>query len=199
MDIDFEKIRQRYKISKRLWFKDFQVVLKEAKVRSFEVKEYLQEEGSQNRTIYFIQKGLIRFFILNERGEEITTWLRWENHLFASFDVVLFEQPSRFYIQALEPTSVLTIDFDRAQELLRQNPYLEEYRRTALRDILKSTLKHTESFLLFSPEERYLNYIQQNPNIVNRVPGKFIANILGITPVSLSRIRKRIAEKGGKR
>lgn len=60
---------------------------------------------------------------------------------------------------------------------------------------MKRMVMHTESFILYSAEERYLNFVKNNPDIVNRVPGKYIANVLGITPVSLSRIRKRIAQK----
>ena len=61
--------------------------------------------------------------------------------------------------------------------------------------MLKESIERVESFTLHSPEERYINFVKSKPNIVNRVPDKYIATILGMTPVSLSRIRKRIATK----
>lgn len=193
MIIDLDKLRKLYHFSRDLTYKDVSALIRAAKSRSFSPREYVQKEGSHDQTVYFIQKGLIRTFFLNERGDEVTTWLRWEDQIYANLDTTLFERPSRFYAQALEPTKTLTIPLDLLQEVIDQNVKLEKNRKYFLRDVLKSTITHTESFLLYSPEERYLNYIRQNPEIVNRVPDKYIANILGITPVSLSRIRKRIA------
>ena len=72
---------------------------------------------------------------------------------------------------------------------------VEKNRKYILQRLLKESFKRVESFVLLNPEERYLKFIEDNPGLMNRVPNKYIANILGITPVSLSRIRKRIAEK----
>jgi CRP-like cAMP-binding protein len=152
MIIDFEKVKKIYKLSKHLKFSDIQALVRAAEPRSFAIREYIQEEGSLNRTVYFIQKGLIRTFLINDLGNETTTWLRYENQIFVNLDVLLFEQPSRFYVQALEPTTTLTINFDLLQEIISQNPQLEPYRRSLLRDVLRSTVKHTESFMLYSPE-----------------------------------------------
>ncbi|MEO0896123.1 MAG: Crp/Fnr family transcriptional regulator [Bacteroidota bacterium] len=195
MQIDFDNIKQIYSLSKNLTFTDLAQVMKEVKAQTFMQGEYLYKEGSRDRTIYFIQKGLVRNYLEKEQGEDVTTWIRWENQLFTNIDELLFEHPSRYFAQAVEPTKTLTINFDLAQEIVSKNPKLEKNRKFVLREILKSTLKHSESFMLYSPEERYLNYIDQYPDIVNRVPDKYIAGILGITPVSLSRIRKRIAQR----
>ncbi len=198
MVIDIDKLRKLYKFSRNLTFQDAQVLIRAAKSRSFDAREYIQQEGSQDKTVFFIQQGMVRAFFLNERGDEITTWLRWENQIYINIDAALFERPSRFYAQTMEPTKVLTIDYDLLQDLIDQNPKLERNRKYFLRDILRTTISRNESFLLYSPEERYLHFIRQNPEIVNRVPDKYIANILGITPVSLSRIRKRIAQNQAK-
>ncbi|MCI4667058.1 MAG: Crp/Fnr family transcriptional regulator [Bacteroidia bacterium] len=195
MLIDFEKLKKLYKLSRNLSFQDITTLLKAAKPVSFDQGEYIFKEGSQDRTVYFIQKGLIRTFLAKQQGEDITTWLRWEDQVFANIDELLFEHPSRFYAQAVEPTQTLSISFDVAQEIAAQNPKLEENRKYMLREIMKTNFKHSESFMLYSAEERYLNYIEQFPHIVNRVPDKYIAGILGITPVSLSRIRKRIIQR----
>ena len=81
------------------------------------------------------------------------------------------------------------------QQLIDSNPKLEANRKFFLHNILKDLLKRVDSFVLLSPEERYLEFIKTHPDITNRIPNKHIANILGITPVSLSRIRKRIVTK----
>ncbi len=60
---------------------------------------------------------------------------------------------------------------------------------------MKQAFQRVESFVLLSPEERYLKYMQDYPSVINRAPDKYIANVLGITPVSLSRIKGRITAK----
>ncbi len=193
--IDFARLKKLYKFSLDLSLNDIQSLLKASKIETFKAQSYLMEQGSLNRKVYFITKGLVRFFIVNDKGDEITTLIRWENQTFLNPDVIFFEKPSRFYIQALEDTKAFTLDYDQLQAIIEQNPKLEKNRKHILLNVIKETLTQRESFVLYSPEERYLNFVQTKPDIVNRVPGKYIANILGITPVSLSRIRKRLATK----
>lgn len=193
--IDFARLKKLYKFSLDLSLNDVQSLLKASKLESFKAQSYLMEQGSQNRKVYFLTKGLVRFFIVNDKGDEITTLIRWEDQTFLNPDVILFDIPSRYYIQALEDTRAFTLDYDQLQAILSKNPKLEKNRKHILLNILKETLTQRESFVLYSPEERYLNFVEAKPDIINRVPGKYIANILGITPVSLSRIRKRLATK----
>lgn len=195
MDLDFKKIKQLYQLTGSLGWQDIQVLLKTARFRTFEVQDYLLREGSLDSTIYFIRKGLLRTFVIDARGEEITTALLWENQIYANYDAILFEQPARSFVQALEKTEVICLDFEKAQVILNQNPKLEANRKYIFRNILKRSIIRSESFVLLTPEERYLDFVKQNPDIVNRVPGKYIANVLGVTPVSLSRIRRRIAAR----
>jgi len=191
----FQTLKKFYKLSSSLSFQDAQQLIKAAHTETFPAGSYLMEAGTRSQKIYLVRKGLLRVYLVNDKGSEITTGLRWENQIYANTDVILFERPSRFYVQALEKTSVFSMEFDKAQAILERNPELEKNRKYVLRNLLKHSLEHTESFVLYSAEERYQNYIDKNPDIVNRVPGKYIANILGITPVSLSRIRKRLVEK----
>lgn len=76
-----------------------------------------------------------------------------------------------------------------------KNPEYEPLRNFVLMSMLSGTLEMIEDFVLFNPEERYIKLISEKFDIVNRVPDKYIASMLGITPVSLSRIRKRIASR----
>jgi len=146
----------------------------------------------------FLREGTTRKYvgyIINEKGDDITFLLLCENQIVASHDIILLNQPSRFCYEALEPTEILQMDFPLIQTILQRNPKMDESRKDFLHQMLRDSLTHLESFVLFSPEERYINFVKSNPDIVNRVPDKYIAHVLGITPVSLSRIRKRIAQR----
>ena len=193
--IDVEKLRALYKFGKNLTLDDVQHLIKAASSRNFAAGEYLIKEGSPKREVFFIQKGIVRSFRINEKGNEITTQIRWENQIVASQDTILFDQPSQNYFEALEETKVLVLDYDALQKIIASTPKLEANRKFVLQKILKEALERIDTFVLMTPEERYLAFLDQNADIVNRVPNKYIANVLGITPVSLSRIRKRVARK----
>jgi len=193
--IDFDKIKTIYKLGQKLTLSDLQVLLKSAKTKSYASGEHLIIEDERNRNVFFILKGLVRAYKINEKGEEITTLIRWENKIVASPDIILFNEPSQLYLETLEPTDVLYIDYDVLQKIISNNPKLESNRKFILQNVLKEALKRIDSFVLLTPAERYLDFVKENPDIVNRVQDKYIANVLGITPVSLSRIRKRIATK----
>lgn len=195
--IDFQKLKQLYKLGKDLSLSDIHDLVKSAKSMSYAPGEYLIKEGQTRKEAFLIRKGLVRSFTITAKGEEITTMFRWEDQPVASPDLILFNQPATQYFQALEPTEVLKIDYDKIQEIIEKNPKLEANRAIILRNILKECLQRIDTFILLTPEERYLNFIRTKPDISNRVPDKYLANVLGITPVSLSRIRKRIAEKKG--
>jgi CRP-like cAMP-binding protein len=154
-----------------------------------------KKEGETKKDVFLIRKGLVRAYKVNEKGDKITTSIRWENKIVASPNIILFGEPSQHYFETLEPTDVLYLDYDVLQTIITSNPKLEANRKFILQNLLKEALQRIDSFVLLTPEERYLDFIKENPDIVNRVPDKFIANVLGVTPVSLSRIRRRIATK----
>ena len=96
----------------------------------------------------------------------------------------------------MEVTKAYSIDYDSFTKEAARSPELLELNRTYLgKRIIQQAFQRIESFVFLSPEERYLNYLQEFPSLVSRVPDKYIANVLDITPVSLSRIRSRITSK----
>lgn len=193
--IDLKKIKTIYKIGKGLKMQDVQAIINAAHSKKFAPTEYLMRAGTLKREVFYIKKGLVRVYTINNKGDEITTNLRWENYIIASPELILENTPSKYYYQALEPTEVLYMDYDVLQDIVDSNPKLEQNRKFIFQKMLKDALNRIELFVLYSPEERYIHYVATNPDIVNRVPDKYLANVLGITPVSLSRIRKRIASK----
>lgn len=193
--VDLKKLKAFYNFSKELSFKDIQVFVNATKQEKFEPTEFLIKEGSLKSNVYFLQSGLVRSFIIDDKGDEITMSLMREHQIVVSLDNILHNQASRYFFQALEPTVVLTINYELMEKIVSQSPKLEKSRQFIFQKVVKEAYIRIESFVLYSPEERYLKYIKTNPDINERVPNKYLANVLGITPVSLSRIRKRIAEK----
>lgn len=193
--IDIEKLRTLYKFGKELSLQDAQDLLKTAKSTSFKKKEIIFEEGSKDTQIYFLREGLVRMYHIKENGEEITFSLIPENNVVANFDFIATEKPSPFYYETLENCSFFRIDYQVLDNIVSKNANLEANRKYFLRKMIFKVKERLETFVLLNPEERYLKFIKDFPDLTNRVPDKYIANVLGITPVSLSRIRKRISSK----
>lgn len=176
--------------------KDLYKLVKNLSSKTFEKGEVVINEGDQINNIYYIRKGLVRSYWRNEKGEEITFQLFAEKRIFGNVHSILFNEPSKFTFETLERTKVYYTDLKTFHDYSAANSYFSKIENGIFgRQILKQAVQRIDSFVFLSPEKRYQQYLKDYPNIVNRVPDKYIANVLGITPVSLSRIRKRISKK----
>lgn len=176
--------------------RDLLILLRHVTIKSFEKGETLMQKGTNKKEVFFIRKGLVRSYSINENGDEITFQLYPEHQIFGNVHQILFNEPSHFSYQALEHTKVYTIDYNYFHKATAKDPKLTEINRSHLGNkILKQAFNRVESFVFMSPEERYLKYMNDYPSVINRAPDKYIAHVLGITPVSLSRIKGRIASK----
>ncbi len=170
-------------------------LLRHVKVKSIEKGGVFIQAEESKKKIYFIRKGLVRAYHIDEQGEEITFQLFPEYHIFGNLHALLFDQPSKFTFQALEPTKVYTMDYDSFHDVVKNSKFLNLNKMGLGERVFRQAFQRVESFVLLSPEERYLKYLDDYPTVVNRAPDKYIANVLGITPVSLSRIKGRITSK----
>ena len=174
------------------------LLLRNVRIQTFEKGEIFIKVNSTERDVYFIRKGLVRSFYTNDKVEEITFQLYAENQLVSNAHCILFDEPSKFTYQAVERTKVYTFNFDTFTNTIGKDPRFIDFNRGMMgKRVIRSAFQRVEGFVLLSPEERYQKYVKDFPSIVRRAPDKYIANVLGITAVSLSRIRGRIASKKG--
>jgi CRP-like cAMP-binding protein len=164
-------------------------------LKKYKKRENFTREGQICREVGFVITGSFRQFYVVD-GEEKSTFFMFENNFVSDYESFLKQAKSELTIEAMEDAEVLTFDYDTIQRFYRIYPTFEtfgrligEYLFTCLQDRLKG-------FMLNSPEERYRRFLK-NPEssvILNRVSQHHIAAYLGITPVSLSRIRSRLAK-----
>lgn len=193
--LDLSKIKEFYKLSKGLTLESALQLQRASKKIKFVKNEILINKGSTKNDIFFVTKGLVRTYYVDKKGEEVTIVLSPEHHMVANIDYLFSEEPSKYIHVALEDTKAFVLDFDKGQEILNKDKGLSENIKYVYLKYLSRMFRRIESFVLLSPEERYINYVKEFPSLTNRVPDKYIANVLGITPVSLSRIRKRMMSK----
>jgi len=115
--------------------------------------------------------------------------------LIGSFESNILKQPCTQTIQAIEDSELFIIDYRDLETLYDKSPKFERVGRLILEYYLAFLQQRITSYLLDTPEERYMRLINETPDILNRVPLQYIASYIGVTPVSLSRIRKRILKK----
>lgn len=149
---------------------------------------FLQHIGQTCRTIYYIQKGCTRvFYMLNE--QEITECFSFEGELAVRFESLLTNAPSRRAIQVLEDSEFLAFDMNKLDVVFTNQPFIEAMFRRLFHAYHIQSIERMENLQFKSAEERYHTLLTHHPDVIKRVPLKFIASYLGITPVSLSRIR----------
>ncbi len=151
-------------------------------------------EGQVCHDIFFMAKGCARLYYLKD-GVEITGFFFTEGMFLNAFQSFLTRSPSRQIIETLEPCELLCLSYERLEELYRELPVTHVLMRKMLEERFISAQSLVSSFIMDSPEERYLKMLHAHPEILRRIPQHMLATFLGITPVSLSRIRKRILKK----
>lgn len=148
----------------------------------------LQSIGHTCRTIYFIKKGVARIYYYKD-DIEITECFAFENAIIARVESLFTGKPSRKAIQMIEDSELIGINSPKLFELYDKFPEIERLFRKIFESAYVDTVNRVESIQFHSAEERYNALLKESPNVLQRVPLKYIASFLGITQVSLSRIR----------
>lgn len=188
---DFQILRKKYTF---LQMEDLTELMSICKFQDLPKNQHFIRAGDTGKKVGFIISGLIRFYHLKD-GEEYNIIFKKEFEMVSSFETIILNQPSSYSFEALEDTQMMVYDYNEMETLFSKNHQLERFGRHFIQQELAKAVKTYEGHLFFSPEERYLKFIREHPNLMNRIPLKHLASFLGITPVSLSRIRKRVIGK----
>ena len=148
----------------------------------------LQPIGHTCRTIYIVVKGALRVYYFKD-DTDITESFEFENAIVARAESLFSGRPSRKGIQAIEDTELIAINAVRLFALYDEHHDLERLFRKIFEAAYVKTVNRLESLQFHTAEERYHNLLMDHPDVLKRVPLKYIAAYLGITQVSLSRIR----------
>lgn len=159
----------------------------------------LLNQGDYCKHSFFVENGLFRQYALTENGKEHILSFAPENWLVTDRDSVYFNQPSRYSIQALEDSLVVLIDENFMTQISTLIPGFNEFNNRLLHNHIRHLQERIGMLLSATAEERYLNFVEMYPAILSRVPQTMVASYLGITPESLSRVRKEIIQKDQKK
>jgi len=171
---------------------EFSSVLSFFKVSEVKKKQDLILSGEICRSIYFVQKGCLRKFFINEKGVEQTTEFAIESWWMTDTFAYERQEKSSFTIQAVEPSVVLMIDLQAQEELLKKHPVMERYFRMVYQRAYAAAERRIRYLYEMSREELYIHFSTQYPWFIQRIPQYLIASFLDFTPEYLSEIRAKL-------
>lgn len=188
------KFREHVEVYVSMNDAEWQVLLPLLEVSKLKKKKNFAEPDKVCSHIGFIVKGSVRYFHVKD-GEEITGYFSFEHELLCSYKSFLTDTPGSNYIQALEDTQIVTLSYKAMQQAYAHELIghkMERFGRLVAEHYLICYEDRVTSFITQTPEERYNKLLKTGGEVLQRIPQHYIANFLGITPVSLSRIRRRI-------
>lgn len=154
--------------------------------------DHILKAGMISDQLALIERGCVRYYYLKD-GAEITGEFWQEGELAASYESCILGQPSSLYIQALEETIIHTIPYKVMKDLAASDPKVSSIVIQLLERFIVESQLRVASFITETAEQRYLRLRAEMPGLEDRVHQKYIASFLGVTPVTLSRIRARLA------
>ena len=158
-------------------------------------KQYLLQEGDVCKTIAFIEKGALREYSVDDNGNDHIIQFGLEGWIISDLYSFLTGEPATYNIDAIEDAELALISKAAHEELLQKVQKYETFTRLNITGAYLAMQKRLTSIISSSLEERYANFTTLYPNIVQRVPQHMIASYMGLTPETLSRIRRRISSK----
>lgn len=157
----------------------------------YKKKENLLEEGHVCKSNYFVLKGCLRKFFINEKGVEQTTEFAIENWWMSDSLFLETQLISQFYIQTVENSELLVISRESQDQLLNKHPIMEKYFRCIYQKAYAAMQMRIKFIYGFSREELYHHFRTSQPQFLQRIPQYLLASYLNFTPEYLSEIRKK--------
>lgn len=167
-------------------------ILKQAlKERKYHKGEFVVKEGDRCQDIYWITKGMVRQYY-NKGGKDVTEYLACENHIVMCIESLFKEEPSRQMIVALENTVIYAISKPIVEQIAMRSVNIQILFRKILEESLVLSQVKADLLRFSSVRDRYLRFVEMEPEIITRAPLVFVASLLQMTPESLSRIRSAL-------
>ncbi|WP_442267404.1 Crp/Fnr family transcriptional regulator [Tenacibaculum sp. ZS6-P6] len=165
------------------------------KIKKYDKKDFVYKNGDVQKEIGFICNGLARKYYIDDKGNKITTGFINEKEYAIDYPSFIRQIKTKYYIECLEPSILVVLSYEKLQEAYSKYKDSEMYGRLVAEQVLIREIDRVESFLFETAEERYLNFINKNKDIINRISLTHLASFLGIKRQSLTRIRSKLSKK----
>ena len=164
-------------------------------VKQAKKNEIILREGEISDCTFFVEKGLLRMYSIDKVGKEHVIQFAPENWIISETTSQLLNEKSRFYIEAIEESTIIVTREGFFEDLSKIYPDVAEKNQRLMFNHIKNLQNRVNALISTTAEERYLEFLKKYPNLILRAPQWMVASYLGITPESLSRVRKELAKK----
>jgi len=172
----------------------YRVLLPVIKIRQFRKKEIITRENEIENYFNFITKGLVRKYYRKD-NEEINTQISMEGHLILSQESFHSRTPSEYVIETIEPSTLVSITYDDLEKVYSSSSAMERLGRMVITYSMIIKDRWRMQMVKMTPRERFLNFVSRNPELMQRVPQKFLASYLNIKPETFSRFKHLLKTK----
>lgn len=190
-ELFFQKLKEKVDFS----VEDLGTIRNYLTPKKIRKKQYLLQEGDICKYIAFVEKGALRSYTVNEKGIENIIQFAIEGWTISDLNSFLNAEPSTYNIDAIEDSELVLISKSAQEEILKKVPKYETFVRLQLTGAFVAMQKRITSLISLSLEEQYACFNDLYPHIVQRVPQHMIASYMGLTPETLSRVRKKMTQK----
>jgi CRP-like cAMP-binding protein len=161
--------------------------------RRFEKKQTILRAGETEDYMNFIISGLIRKYYKKGK-DEINTQISYENHIIHSQESFHSRKPSEYFIEAIEPTTVISMPYGDLEKMFAASHKMEHLGRMVVTHAMVIKDNWQMQMIKHSPRERFINFIRKNPELVQRMPQKYLSSFLNIKPETFSRFKHLLKE-----
>jgi len=188
----YEQLGNYIKRNINLSNEDLSVILSYFKPLKQNKNTILLSQGQISQQTYFVGKGCLRIFFINEEGKDMTRYIGFENQLATALVSFITKLPATEYIQVLEKSELLYISHDDFNHLMKIIPQWREFYCIYLEKAYVNNTNRLMSFTTMDALERYHQLLKVNPTIVKRLPNKVVASYINVSQETLSRLKSKI-------
>lgn len=187
----YEQLTQFIKDKITIDNEDLEAILPFFKPLAVQKNELLVHHSELGQQLYFVNKGCLRIFFINEEGQESTRFLAFENHFASALVSFITGAPAVEYVQALEEAELLCINRSDFFHLLEKHAAWEQFYRHYLEFAYVTNTNRLMSFITMDARTRYESLLKERPIVIKRLPNKIVASFLNISQETLSRLKSR--------
>jgi CRP-like cAMP-binding protein len=189
-----ERLRQYVSDYVALTDDDFSMLAARIVVRNFDKHAQLIQPGEVERYMNFVVNGLVRQYFYKGRTEVVTVLAR-EGELISASASFLSGEPSNYFVETLEPTTLLSLAREDLEEVYRQSPGVERVGRLMTTQFVLQKEEWEQGYMRMDTRERFIRFVEKDPGLVQRVPQKYLASYLNMKPETFSRLKHLLKKK----
>jgi CRP-like cAMP-binding protein len=161
------------------------------KSKAVKKNNYVLKQGDTCKDLVFVQKGCLRLYYVKD-DIEVSVWFAFQGSSAIEIYSFISEIPTEYFLQAIEDSEVLYLPKAELKKLYQYQPKMQEMMRNFWEAVLLDLINRFTALQKDSAEQRYLDLLHKQPDYLETIPQKYLASFIGVTPTSLSRIRKKI-------